>query len=84
MDPMILVAGLLAAAAVGGIAYGGYSMFFGADRSAADRLSEMTGANEDDARVAKPRLSGLTQKAARLSGGDEVQITALRSSLMGS
>lgn len=83
MDPMVIAAGGLAAVAVGGLAYGGYSMFFSTDRSAADRLGELTGANEDEARTQKPRFAGLAQKAARLSGSaDEAQASALRKRLM--
>lgn len=83
MDPAMLGAGALAAVAVFGLAYGGYTALGSTDRSAADRLGELTGASEDDTRSQRTRLSGLAQKAARLSSGaDEAVLGALRKRLL--
>lgn len=83
MDPLVLAAGGLAATAVVGIAYAGYGVFNGSDRSAAERLGQLTGAADDDTRAQRPRLSAIAQSAARLSSGtDEAQLTALRKRLL--
>lgn len=83
MDPLVLAAGGLAAAAVSGVAYAGYAVLTSSERSAADRLGQLTGAADDDARAQRPRLSAIAQTAARLSAGtDEAQVTALRKRLV--
>ncbi len=83
MDPTIVAAAGFAALAVGGVAYGGYSILGGGDRSAADRLGELTGAADDESRPQQRRFSGLTQAAARFGGStDEAEVTALRKWLM--
>lgn len=83
MDPTILATAGVVAAAVAGVAYGGYSVIVGPDRSAAERLGELTGANDDESRPQTQRFAGITHAAAKLGGGtDEATLGAMRKWLM--
>lgn len=78
MDPTILATAGLVALAVAGVAYGGYAVIAGPERSAADRLGELTGANEDDTRPQTTRYSSITRAAARFGGStNEAELSAL-------
>lgn len=55
----------------------------GPERSAAERLGQLTGAADDDTRLPTRRLGGLAQTAARLSATtDEAEMGALRKRLV--
>jgi tight adherence protein C len=83
MGALIWIAASAAALAVAGLSFGIWSLTAGRDRRAADRLGQLTGLNEDEARAApRQRLPGLAQTAARLSAStDEAEIGALRTRL---
>lgn len=83
MDPTMMAAAGVAGVAVLGVAGGAYSLLNNNDRTAAERLGQLTGANEDEARPTRQRFAGLAQTAAKLAAStDEVQITALRKRLL--
>jgi tight adherence protein C len=84
MDPLIGAAAGAAGLAVAGLAFSVWSLFGRQDRSAAQRLGQLTGANEDESRAApRQRFQGLAQSAARFAAStDEGQISALKLRLM--
>lgn len=83
MDAWMLGAVGVTGLAVLALAGALWSLAAGPERTAADRLGQLTGAAEDDTRLPTRRLSGLAQTAARLSAStDEAEVSALRKRLM--
>lgn len=82
MESLIPLAMGVTVLAVLGMAAAAYQ-FANPQRTAADRLAELTGGTEDTASGGKkPKLASLASSAARLAVSDEEQLAALRKRLL--
>lgn len=82
MAPALMyVAPVIVAVAVVGFGYAAYSLL-NPDRTAADRIAELTGGPEESARPRNARLAAIAQQAAKFAVSDEEQAGALRKKLM--
>jgi len=81
MDPASLVAPAVAAVAVGVMGYGVYSLV-APQRTAGDRLAELTGGAGEAARAQTKKIANFAKQAAKVSSQSEEEIGALRKRLM--
>lgn len=81
METTILLAVGVTILAVLGMSAAIYQ-FANPQRTAADRLAEITGGTEEVTGAKKPKLSSIAASAARLAVSDEEQLAALRKRLM--
>lgn len=78
---LMLAAPLVVAIAVVAMGMAAYS-FLTPDRSASDRIAQLTGGPDEAVRPRNQRLAQFAQQAAKLAIQDEEQITALRKRLL--
>lgn len=81
MSPVMMIAPFVVAVAVVGLGVAAYS-FFNPDRTASDRLAELTGGPEASIKPRNKQLAAIAQQAAKLAVQDEEQANALRKRLM--
>lgn len=80
-SPMLIAAPFVVAVAVVGFGFAAYQ-FFTPDRSAADRIAELTGGADEGIKPRNKQLAAIAQQAARLAVSDEEQASALRKWLL--
>lgn len=81
MDTIMIAAPLVVAAAVAGMGFAAYT-FFSPERTAADRIAELTGGPEERIKPRNKQLAAIAQQAAKLAVSDEEEASALRKRLM--
>lgn len=86
MDPTLIVIPVIAGVAVLGLAGSAYMFAFGGQqRTASERIAELTGAADDPTGrgpASSTRLQAFAQQAARLAVSDQEQLAALRKRLI--